>query len=143
MDPNPTAEPARIGKSLLIKGELSGNEDLYIDGQIEGKIELQQNSLVVGPNAKIQAGVNAARIVVHGTLEGDLRAADRVELKKTGVVTGDIVAQRIAIEDGAYFKGKVDIQTDGTMADSARAGSSAHRQSPTAERVADPALTKA
>ena len=138
MDANRTAEAARIGKSLVIKGELSGDEDLYIDGQIEGSIALQQNSLVVGPNGKVQAGVSAGRIVVHGTLDGDLRAADRVELKKTGMVTGDIVAQRIAIEDGAYFKGKVEIQRDAAKPEAVKPG-----QSAPATRVNDTALTKA
>jgi len=139
MDPNRTAEAARIGKSLVIKGELSGNEDLYIDGQIEGSIALQQNSLVVGPNGKVQAGVSAGRIVVHGTLDGDLHAADRVELKKTGMVTGDIVAQRIAIEDGAYFKGKVEIQRGPGNVEAAKLTA----QSAPATQVSDPALTKA
>ena len=137
MDSNRT-EPARIGKSLVIKGELSGSEDLYVDGQVEGSIELQQNSLVVGPNGKLKAGVTAGKIVVHGTLDGNLQAADRVELKKTGMVTGDIVAQRIAIEDGAYFKGKVDIQRDTSQPEAVKpAGQTA------AAPVNDPALTKA
>jgi cytoskeletal protein CcmA (bactofilin family) len=138
MDANRTAEAARIGKSLVIKGELSGNEDLYIDGRIEGSIALQQNSLVVGPNGKVQAGVSAGRIVVHGTLDGDLHAGDRVELKKTGMVTGDIVAQRIAIEDGAYFKGKVEIQRDSRP----EAAKQATQGAP-ASQVNGPALTKA
>ncbi|PYV53107.1 MAG: cell shape determination protein CcmA [Acidobacteria bacterium] len=142
MDPNRTTEAARIGKTLVIKGELSGNEDLYIDGRIEGKIELQKNSLVVGPNGKVQAGVNAGKIVIHGTLDGDLRAADRVELKKTGMVTGDIIAQRIAIEDGAYFKGKVEIQRDAaSKPEAARAANAAQTQ--TTAQAADSALTKA
>ena len=138
MDANRTAEAARIGKSLVIKGELSGNEDLYIDGRIEGSIALQQNSLVVGPNGKVQAGVSAGKIVVHGTLDGDLRAGDRVELKKTGMVTGDIVAQRIAIEDGAFFKGKVEIQRD-SRPESVKPAA----QGAPAAPVSDPALTKA
>jgi cytoskeletal protein CcmA (bactofilin family) len=139
MDSNRTAEAARIGKSLVIKGELSGNEDLYIDGQIEGSIELQQNSLIVGPNGKVQAGVTAGKIVVHGTLDGNLQAADRVELKKTAMVTGDIVAPRIAIEDGAYFKGKVDVQRDATKPEVAKSAA----QAAPAAQVGDPALTKA
>ena len=143
MDLNRTGEAARIGKSLVIKGELSGDEDLYIDGRIEGSIELKQNSLVIGPNGKVQAGVAAGKIVVHGTMDGDLRAADRVELKKTGMVTGDIFAQRIAIEDGAYFKGKVEIQRDASKPEPAKQGVAAPLQTAPAARVSDPALTKA
>jgi len=143
MDLTKTGEAARIGKSLIIKGELSGSEDLYIDGRMEGSIELQQSTLIVGPNGKVQAGVNAGKIVVHGTLDGDLRATDRVELKKTGMVTGDIVAQRIVIEDGAYFKGKVEIERETSKPDAARPSASAQAQTPHSARVGETTLTKA
>ena len=138
MDSNRT-EAARIGKSLVIKGELSGSEDLYVDGEIEGSIQLQQNILVVGPNGKLKAGVTAGKVVVHGTLEGNLQARDQVELKKTSLVTGDIVSQRISIEDGAYFKGRVDIQRDGAQTEAAKPST----QTAAAEQVGDSALTKA
>jgi cytoskeletal protein CcmA (bactofilin family) len=101
---------AQIGKSVVIKGELSGSEDLYVDGQVEGSIALKGNSLTVGPNGQIKASVEAKAIVVQGKLEGNILASDRVELRKSAVVSGDIVTQRIAIEEGAYLKGKVDIQ---------------------------------
>jgi cytoskeletal protein CcmA (bactofilin family) len=107
-----TEEFAHIGKSVVIKGELSGSEDLYLDGSVEGTIELHSNSLIIGPNGRVRASVHAKGVVVHGKLEGDIQASERAELRKTAVAVGDIVTQRIAIEEGAYFKGKVDIQKE-------------------------------
>jgi cytoskeletal protein CcmA (bactofilin family) len=105
---------AQIGKSVVIKGELSGSEDLYLDGQVEGSIALKGNSLTVGPNGQVKASVDAKAIVVQGKLEGNIQASDRVDLRKSATVTGDITAQRISIEEGAFLKGKVDIhRTDG------------------------------
>jgi cytoskeletal protein CcmA (bactofilin family) len=112
METPKSAEIAHIGRSVVIKGELSGSEDLYVDGQVEGTIELQGNSLTIGPNGHLRANVNAKNVVVHGKLEGSVKASERTELKKSAVVTGDIFAQKIAIEEGAYFKGKVDIQKE-------------------------------
>jgi len=112
MDTPKTGEFAYIGKSVIIKGELSGSEDLYIDGQLEGTIELQGNDLIIGPNGQVRANVGAKGVVVHGKIEGNIRASERAELKKSAVAVGDIVTQRVAIEDGAYFKGKVDIQKE-------------------------------
>lgn len=116
MDPVKPSDFARgeahLGKSLLIKGELSGSEDLYLDGQVEGTIDLKGNRLTVGPNGKIKANVNARSVVVHGKLEGNITASDRVDLKHSAVVTGDITTQRISIDEGAYFKGGVDIHRD-------------------------------
>src|SRR5579863_8853766 len=106
----PASGLAQIGKSVFIKGELSGSEDLYLDGQVEGSIALKGNSLTVGPNGQVKASIESKAIVVQGKLEGNVQASDRVELRKTAVVTGDISTQRISIEEGAYLKGKVDIQ---------------------------------
>ncbi len=107
----PRTELAHIGKSVVIKGELSGSEDLYLDGEVEGTIELRENSLTIGPNGRIRAHTHAKDVVVHGKVNGNVRA-DRVELKKSALVTGDIVTQRIIIEDGAFFKGGIDIQRE-------------------------------
>ena len=107
------SEVAHIGKSVVIKGELSGSEDLYLDGEVEGTIELQKNALTVGPNSRIRAHVNAREVIVHGKVDGNVRGTDRVELKRTAVLVGDIQTQRITIEDGAYFKGSIDIQREG------------------------------
>lgn len=104
---------AHIGKSVVIKGELSGSEDLYVDGVVEGTIELSANSLIIGPNGNVRAKVNAKSVTVQGKVEGNIRALERVELRKSAVLTGDIATQRIAIEEGAFFKGKVDISPDG------------------------------
>lgn len=103
---------AHIGKSVLIKGELSGSEDLYLDGEVEGTIELREHSLVVGPNGRIKASISAREVVLHGKAEGNIRATERVELKKSCVLVGDITTHRILIEDGAFFKGAVDLQKE-------------------------------
>src|SRR5258708_33949781 len=104
------ADFGEIGKAVVIKGELSGSEDLYVDGQVEGSIALKNNSLTVGPNGSVKATVEAKGVVVQGKLEGNVQASDRVDLRKSAVVTGDIATQRISIEEGAYLKGKDDIQ---------------------------------
>jgi cytoskeletal protein CcmA (bactofilin family) len=106
----PATGLAQIGKSVVIKGELSGSEDLYLDGQVEGSIALKGNSLTVGPNGKVKASIEAKGVVVQGSLEGNVQATERVELRKSAMVTGDIATKRISIEEGAYLKGKVDVQ---------------------------------
>jgi len=112
MDTPKTADFAHIGKSVIIKGELSGSEDLFVDGVVEGTIELRSNNLVIGPNGQVKGGLRAKGVVVQGKLDGDIRASQRAELRKSAVVVGDIFTQRVAIEEGAYFKGKVDIQQE-------------------------------
>jgi cytoskeletal protein CcmA (bactofilin family) len=106
----PASGLAQIGKSVIVKGELSGSEDLYVDGQVEGSIALKGNNLTVGPNGQVKASVDAKGVVVQGKLDGNIQVSDRVELRKSAVVNGDISAQRISIEEGAFLKGKVDIQ---------------------------------
>jgi cytoskeletal protein CcmA (bactofilin family) len=113
MDTPKTGEFAHIGKSVIIKGELSGSEDLYVDGQVEGNIELAGNQLVIGPNGQVRANVNAKSVVIQGKLDGNVRATESVDLRKSAIAVGDVVTKRIAIEDGAYLKGKVEIQRDG------------------------------
>jgi len=120
METPKTAEFAHIGKSVIIKGELSGSEDLYVDGQVEGSIELSGNRLIVGPHGQVRANVNAKGVIIQGKLDGNIRASERAELTKSAIAVGDIVTQRIAIEEGAYFKGKVDIQKDTAKTEGAR-----------------------
>ena len=108
------AEMAHIGKSVLIKGELSGSEDLYLDGEVEGSVELKQHSLTVGPHGQARANLNAREVIIHGKVDGNVSGEERVELKKSAVVVGDISTQRILIEDGAFFKGSIDIQKEGS-----------------------------
>jgi cytoskeletal protein CcmA (bactofilin family) len=115
---------AHIGRSVVIKGQLSGSEDLYVDGVVEGTIELQSNSLVIGPNGKVHANVSAKGVVVQGKLEGNIHATDRTELTKTAITIGDITTQRISIEDGASFRGKIDIQKEVAKASSAAGSAS-------------------
>lgn len=106
------ADVAHIGKSVVVKGELSGSEDLYLDGEVEGSVELRDHSLIIGPHGRVRANVHARDIVVHGKVEGNCRGTERVELKKSAVLMGDISTQRIIIEDGAFFKGSIDIQKE-------------------------------
>lgn len=108
-----TADQATIGKSLVIKGEVSGSESLYIDGRVEGSINLAGNRVTVGRNGVVSANINAREIVVLGKVRGNLTASDRVDIRSDGSLTGDVVAARISIEDGAYFKGGIDIRKAG------------------------------
>jgi cytoskeletal protein CcmA (bactofilin family) len=100
---------ARLGSSLHVKGEISGNEDLLIDGSVEGLIQLDERKLTVGATAKVTADIIAREVVVYGSVKGNLRAKDRIEIKKDGSVNGDLTTSRIMIEDGAYFKGSIEI----------------------------------
>jgi cytoskeletal protein CcmA (bactofilin family) len=110
------ADVAHIGKSVLVKGELSGSEDLYLDGEVEGSIDLQEHSLTIGPHGRVRANVKARDVVVHGKVDGNIHGTERVELKRSAVLMGDISTQRIVIEDGAFFKGAIDIKKDGKPA---------------------------
>jgi len=102
-----------IGKSVVIKGELNGSEDLTIEGQVEGKIELRQNVLTIGPNGKIKAQVYAKAVIVLGEVHGNVTATEKVDIRDNGSVVGDLVSPRIAIAEGAHFKGSVDMQRKG------------------------------
>src|SRR3954465_198675 len=108
-----TQEQASIGKSLVIKGEVTGSESLYIDGRVEGSINLPGNRVTVGRNGVVAANISAREIVVLGKVRGNMTASDRVDIRADGSLTGDIVAQRISIEDGAFFKGGIDIRKAG------------------------------
>lgn len=111
-----TADQATIGKSLVIKGEVTGSESLYIDGRVEGSINLAGNRVTVGRNGVVAANINAREIVVLGKVRGNLTASDRVDIRSDGSLTGDVVAARISIEDGAFFKGGIDIRKSGQAA---------------------------
>lgn len=111
-----TADQATIGKSLVIKGEVTGSESLYIDGRVEGSINLSGNRVTVGRNGVVAANINAREIVVLGKVRGNLTASDRVDIRSDGSLTGDVIAARISIEDGAFFKGGIDIRKGGQQA---------------------------
>ena len=114
--PIATSEQATLGKSLVIKGEVTGSESLYIDGRVEGSINLPGNRVTVGRNGVVSANISAREIVVLGKVRGNMTASDRVDIRGEGSLTGDVVAQRISIEDGAYFKGGIDIRKPGQKA---------------------------
>ncbi len=119
----PAGEQATIGKSLVVKGELSGSESLYIDGKVEGAINLPGNRVTVGRNGQVAANIVAREIVVLGKVRGNCQASDRVDIRSEGSLTGDVIAARISIEDGAFFKGGIDIRKPG--AESKAGGTSA------------------
>ena len=100
---------AVLGKSVIVKGEIHGREDLTIDGEVEGTVELQEHRLTIGPNGKVNAAVKAREVVVLGTLHGNVETRDKLEIRKEAKMMGDIRTARIMIEDGAYFKGTIDI----------------------------------
>src|SRR5664279_4313245 len=103
-------EPATLGKSLVIKGEVTGSESLYIDGRVEGSINLPGNRVTVGRNGVVSANISAREIVILGKVRGNMTASDRFDIRSEGSLTGDIVAQRVSIEEGAFFKGGIDIR---------------------------------
>ena len=105
-----------IGKSVVIKGELSGSEDLTIEGHVEGRIDLRENVLTIGPNGKIKAEVFAKSVVVLGEVTGNVTASEKVDIRDNGSVDGDIASPRVAIAEGAHFRGSVDMQRAGQKA---------------------------
>jgi cytoskeletal protein CcmA (bactofilin family) len=124
----PSGEQATIGKSLFVKGEVSGSESLYVDGKVEGTISLPGNRVTVGRNGQVAANITAREVVVLGKVRGNIQASDRVDIRSEGSLTGDVAAARISIEDGAYFKGGIDIRKPGDT----RNGSSATTAEPVA-----------
>jgi cytoskeletal protein CcmA (bactofilin family) len=125
-------EQATIGKSLVIKGEVSGSESLYIDGKVEGSIGLPGNRVTVGRNGQVAANITAREIVVLGKVRGNVTASDRVDIRSEGSLTGDVTAQRISIEDGAFFKGGIDIRKPGAneKASESKAAANANAERP-------------
>ena len=105
-----------IGKSVVIKGELSGSEDLTIEGQVDGRIDLKGNVLTIGPNGKIKAEIFAKAVVVLGEVTGNVNASEKVDIRDNGSVDGDIASPRVAIAEGAHFRGSVDMQRAGAKA---------------------------
>jgi cytoskeletal protein CcmA (bactofilin family) len=108
--PVSAGDQATIGKGLTIKGEITGSESLFIDGKVEGSINLPGNRVTVGRNGQVTASVNAREIVILGKVRGNVSATDRVDIRAEGALTGDVAAARISIEDGAFFKGGIDIR---------------------------------
>lgn len=109
-----------IGKSVVIKGELNGSEDLTIEGHVEGTIQLKEHVLTIGPNGRIKAQVFAKSVIVLGEVTGNVTASDKVDIRDNGSVDGDIVSPRVAIAEGAHFRGTVDMQRKGGAAPQAQ-----------------------
>jgi cytoskeletal protein CcmA (bactofilin family) len=126
---------ARLGATLHVKGEITGNEDLAIDGSVEGLVHLEDRKLTVGASAKLTADIIAREVVVYGNVKGNLRARDRIEIKKDGSVVGDLTTARIMIEDGAYFKGSIEIDKAGEGSDSNDKANSRSRSATTTASV--------
>jgi cytoskeletal protein CcmA (bactofilin family) len=108
--PIAAGDQATIGKGLFVKGEISGSESLFIDGKVEGSISLPGNRVTVGRNGQVSANITAREIVVLGKVRGNVSASDRVDIRAEGSLSGDVAASRISIEDGAFFKGGIDIR---------------------------------
>jgi len=108
--PPVTGEQATIGKGLFIKGEINGSESLFIDGKVEGSVNLPGNRVTIGRNGQVAANITAREIVVLGKVRGNVNATDRVDIRAEGSLSGDVAAARISIEDGAFFKGGIDIR---------------------------------
>ena len=108
--PVTAGDQATIGKGLFVKGEISGSESLFIDGKVEGSISLPGNRVTVGRNGQVSASIAAREIVILGKVRGNVAASDRVDIRAEGALTGDVAAARISIEDGAFFKGGIDIK---------------------------------
>lgn len=104
---------AALGKNVTVKGQIFAREDLTIDGEVEGTIECHEHRLTIGPNARVQAGLKAREIIIHGSIQGNVDATDKIDIKKEAKLVGDIKTSRIVIEDGAYFKGSIDISKAG------------------------------
>jgi len=125
---------ANIGKSITIKGDLSGNEDLQIDGTVEGRIDLPNNQLTIGAEGRVKAEVHAKAVVVIGHVTGNLSAADRIQVEQTGIVDGDVKAPRLVIQEGAMLNGSVEMGSG---------ASSSSASAPSKPSVAPPPLAKA
>jgi cytoskeletal protein CcmA (bactofilin family) len=117
--------PARIGKTVTIRGELKGSEDLIVDGHLEGTVSLSEGRLTIGPSANVAADLTAKDVLIQGRLQGNIVASGRVELRAGSVVEGDVRALRLAVEDNAVFRGKVDLTQGSKGSDSLGASSSA------------------
>lgn len=125
---NSSLEQATIGKSLVIKGEVSGAEALYIDGRIEGSINVPDNRVTVGRHGTIEANISAREVVIMGKVHGNIECSDRLDIRAEGSVTGDVITQRISVEDGAILTGSVQVRAADGKAD--------HKQQPKAMGVA-------
>jgi len=140
----PDSDPrntATIGKAVKVIGQIFTKEDLYVDGDVEGTIESQENKVTIGPNGRVQAGIKAREVVILGQVQGNVEAADKVDIRKDAKLVGDIATSRISIEDGALFKGSIDIRkTERPAGPPVAATVSAPSGTPSAPMSAAPAM---
>lgn len=108
-----SANQTILGRSVVLRGDLSGNEDVVIEGQFEGSLDVQDHSVTVGPQGQVKSEIHARQVTVHGSVNGKISARDKIEIFKTGNVVGDLITSGVVIEDGAYFKGSIEIVRDG------------------------------
>lgn len=114
-NPMPSSQSTTVlGRSVISRGEVSASEDLLIEGQFDGTISMKDHCLTVGSNGQVKAEIQARQVVIHGTVNGNITAREKVEIRRTGRVQGDLTAAGVAIEDGAYFKGSIEIQREDT-----------------------------
>ena len=132
-----------IGKSVVIKGELNGSEDLTIEGQVEGKIELRQNVLTIGANARIKAQVFAKSVIILGEVTGNVSASEKVDIRDNGSVDGDIAAPRVAIAEGAHFRGSIDMQKGSAPKGESKPASASATSQQTGQQAGQPATAGA
>jgi cytoskeletal protein CcmA (bactofilin family) len=121
---------AALGKNVTVKGQIFAREDLTIDGEVEGTVECHEHRLTIGPNARVQAGLKAREIVIQGSIQGNVDATDKIDIKKEAKLVGDIKTSRIVIEDGAYFKGSIDISKPNAARPQTQAASSTASSTP-------------
>jgi cytoskeletal protein CcmA (bactofilin family) len=121
-------DTVNIGKSVVIKGELNGSEDLTIEGQVEGTIQLRDHILTIGPNGKIKAQIFAKAVIVLGSVTGNVTASEKVDIRDNGSVDGDIISPRVAIAEGAHFRGSVDMQRKAGATEAPKAAAAEHAQ---------------
>ena len=119
-----SAGSAALGKNVTVKGQIFAREDLTIDGEVEGTVECHEHRLTIGPNARVQAGLKAREIIIQGSIQGNVDATDKIDIKKEAKLVGDIKTSRIVIEDGAYFKGSIDISKPNAARPQAQAAGS-------------------
>jgi cytoskeletal protein CcmA (bactofilin family) len=108
---NPPLEQATIGRSLVIKGEISGAESLFVDGRIEGKICMPENRITIGRNGSVSANIQARELVIMGNVQGNVECSDRLDIRSEGHLTGDVITHRISVEDGAVLKGSIEVKS--------------------------------
>ena len=130
---------AALGKNVTVKGQIFAREDLTIDGEVEGTVECHDHRLTIGPNARVQAGLKAREIIIQGSIQGNVDAADKIDIKKEAKLVGDIKTSRIVIEDGVYFKGSIDISKPSAKPAPAAPAPAAQPQAVTSNATPEPA----